>query len=86
MTLLTLIILSLAVWRISSLLVQEDGPYQVLLTIRNYTKLFDCIWCMSVWVGISITVFWVLMPEYAIILALPFALSAVAIMFDRWSQ
>ena len=32
---LTFIVISLAVWRISSLLVEEDGPYQIFGKLRH---------------------------------------------------
>jgi len=85
MDIITLLILSLATWRISSLLTQEDGPYQILLTIRLKTQLFDCVWCMSVWVGLIISAGWLWQP-LTMWLCLPFALSAIAIMIDRWSK
>lgn len=38
MNLLDLVVLSLATWRISSLLVREDGPWSILRRIRRYFR------------------------------------------------
>jgi uncharacterized protein DUF1360 len=88
MTLLHILILSLATWRISSLLVNEDGPYQMLAELRSktikYTKLLECVWCVSLWIGVILIVAYYLFPLYAIWIMLPFALSAGAILADRF--
>jgi hypothetical protein len=89
-------IYALATWRISSLLVDEPGPFRMFIKLRimvgithdmddNVAMVPDtflagilsCIWCCSIWVGL----FWTLMQfvPYSLYLALPFALSAAAI-------
>jgi len=92
-----LIVLALATWRVSSLLVNEPGPFRIFIRLREWTgithdeddevemipdgffsDLLSCVWCTSVWVGI----FWTLMyllDQRLVYLALPFALSAAAI-------
>lgn len=43
----------LAVWRVTSLLYQEDGPYKIFEKIRETSKgAFECFWCLSLWVSI----------------------------------
>jgi hypothetical protein len=42
-------------------------------------RLFECVWCGSVWVGFGMVGFYLLTPGIAIIMALPFALSAISI-------
>ena len=44
--------------------------------------LFGCVWCMSVWVGMAFSFFFLLNPEFAFYLSMPFAYSAVAIVLD----
>lgn len=97
--LLIFVIFGLATWRLSSLLVNEAGPFNVFVDLREmigithddegnpimYPKgflpeLFKCVWCMSVWVGIFATL---LLPFFALI-AIPLALSAVAIIVDAF--
>lgn len=81
------LILALATWRISSLLVDEDGPFKILAIIRVYasklTGAFECIWCMSIWIGIMLTVSYWTIPVYTTWICLPFALSAIACQLDR---
>lgn len=85
MTLLTLLILILATWRISSLLTNEDGPYKILVRLRKLTKAFDCLWCMSIWVGLLITGLYWYKPGLVTLLCLPFALSAGGIAWEKWN-
>lgn len=67
--------LSLAVFRISLLLVTERGPFAIFERVREkfevfefempngeiaknseneLGKLFSCVWCMSIWVGVIV--------------------------------
>ena len=77
----------------------EAGPWNLLIKFRHFlgvrfddhsepygknviAELFTCVWCISVWVGLV----WVLAFYYdprCVILALPFALSAGAIMIEE---
>jgi hypothetical protein len=46
--------LALATWRLSSLLVQESGPFNVFAALREKTTfggMLDCVWCTSIWVA-----------------------------------
>ena len=96
----TTIILTLATWRISSLLVNEMGPYDIFETLRyrlgvrydersvrygnnEIAKLFVCVWCLSVWVGSAWATLWGINENMAKILALPFALSAGAVVVEK---
>ena len=95
-----ILILSLATFRIASLLVNEEGPFGIFVRLRGavgvtvnqyhqeeattfWGELFTCIWCMSVWVGCGWTLAHLLFPAVTIWLALPFALSGAAILFNR---
>lgn len=98
-----LIILILATWRISSLFVNEDGPFDMFARLRalvgiRYNELsnaystnvlaglFNCLWCFSVWVGLALMISYSQYPNQTILVCLPFALSAGAIMVDKWTQ
>jgi hypothetical protein len=46
----------LVTWRVTHLLHAEDGPWQILLRMRRRIqaaggKLFDCFYCLSLWVA-----------------------------------
>lgn len=50
----------LAVWRITSLLTNEDGPGDIFEHMRerfNPYGVFDCFWCTSVWVAIPFALY-----------------------------
>lgn len=56
----TLLLLSLATWRISSMLVSERGPFSIFENLRSKVVvwnnktligIFGCIWCMSIYVA-----------------------------------
>lgn len=76
----------LATWRVTHLLHAEDGPWQALARLRKLVaaaggKLFDCFYCLSVWVAVPLA--------YAIgdswrerVLLVP-ALSGAAILVER---
>ena len=83
--LMTIIILILATWRVTSLLTAEQGPFGILDKIRHW-GIPDCLWCMSIWVAIFFTGIHWYSSNLAFLIALPFALSAGAILFDRYSQ
>jgi len=94
------IVLALATWRLTSLFVWEDGPFEVFIRIRylfgvrydeqnlaygtNWlAKGIICPACASVWFGILWGIlYWLWQPTWW--LALPFALSAVAIILEQW--
>jgi hypothetical protein len=87
------VIAGLACWRITSILHREtifqpfrqrigifpDGSTDDSYSHNFITQLFECFMCLSVWVGFVCVLALVLFPY----LLLPFALSAVAILFDK---
>ena len=88
------IILALATWRMSSLLAQEKGPGDIFSKIRArlgvmyindevvgpaIARGITCIWCNSMWTGAVAGISYYLMGTPIVWLALPFALSASAI-------
>lgn len=98
MNILNLVILALATWRVSSLFAKEDGPFDLFIKIRTWlgvvwdikskpegnnviSKGIICIWCNSIWFG----GFWIvayLLSPMVIWLALPFAISAGAVLIE----
>lgn len=93
MTPLSLLVYAAATWRVSSLLVCEDGPADafarlraVICRVKFLSDLFSCIWCCSIWVGAFWVLFDFLFPLAAVRVALLFALSAAAVMIQRWME
>ncbi len=77
----------LAVWRVTHLLVVEDGPWNVFERIRNGGKaiglerLLLCFYCASVWVAVPFALI-VTRDWRALVLLIP-ALSGGAILLER---
>lgn len=76
----------LVTWRVTHLLHAEDGPWQVLVRMRRLAKavagtLFDCFYCVSLWVAAPFAYLlgegW---EERALLVP---ALSAAAILLER---
>jgi hypothetical protein len=82
---LRLLRLILATWRITSLLVQEAGPYHIFARLRDqhrdneFGKALQCIWCTSVWVAVLM----VILDRYCPVLVDIFAVSTGAILVDK---
>ncbi|MGZ3765064.1 MAG: DUF1360 domain-containing protein [Mucilaginibacter sp.] len=57
------VLCTLAVWRITHLLSQEDGPFDIVIKFRKlfgqgfFGTLLDCFYCLSLWIAIPFTVF-----------------------------
>lgn len=58
MTVLTFIIVILAVWRLTHLLQAEDGPWDLIYQLRKaagngfWGSLMDCFHCLSLWIAL----------------------------------
>lgn len=54
---------TLAVWRITHLLSQEDGPFDMVFKFRKlfgqgfFGNLLDCFYCLSMWIAIPFAFF-----------------------------
>ena len=88
-------LLSLAAWRLASLVANEDGPWMVFKRLRQRAEqwckqyrfcselglyeLFSCEWCNSIWIGTVLTLLYLWLGETILYLALPLALSTVVI-------
>jgi uncharacterized YccA/Bax inhibitor family protein len=62
---ISFLILSLACWRLTRLLVYDYGPLHVFEKFRQFVarwgfthELFSCHWCLSVWVGLVFGLAW----------------------------
>lgn len=84
MLLTDLLIIILAVWRITSIVYEEKiaEPIRRLMGYDGFSypdtflgNLFSCYYCLSVWIGIFSTVIWYYYPY----LLYPFAFSAGAV-------
>ena len=57
------IICSLAVWRLTHLLSNEDGPFDAMIKFRKlfgqsfFGNLLDCFYCLSLWIAVPFAVF-----------------------------
>ncbi len=80
----------LATWRISHLLVREDGPGDVLVRLRAragsgfFGTLLDCFYCLSLWVAAPLAFFVAERPLDLLVAWL--ALSGAACLLERLGQ
>jgi hypothetical protein len=82
-----LIVGILATWRLTHLIVAEDGPWNVVARLRQlagsgvFGQMMDCFNCTSMWVALPI-VFWVSDGGIVRLVTWP-ALSGGAILLER---
>ena len=96
------VVAALCIWRASVMLVEERGPWDVFVHLREkagiehddagvpvawkdglFASLLQCVWCTSVWVAAAYVILYVLLPqEILMLVSMPFALSAAAILID----
>ncbi len=83
------VLVTLASWRISHLLVVEDGPWEVFARLRRRLgasamgRLMDCFGCVSVWVTAPFSLF--LSRTVPDVFFCWFALSGAAFLLERMS-
>jgi hypothetical protein len=85
MTLVNLLILALATWRLAYMLVKERGPYQVFETLRKWgflVHVLGCVHCTSIWCAPAL---WLLTftPLWPLVWFL--AISGLALMLHRYT-
>lgn len=77
----------LATWRVTHLVVAEDGPWDTVARLRRlagagvWGDLMDCFYCVSLWVALPFA--WWLHGDWGARLVLWLALSGGAIVIDR---
>ena len=102
MTISSFFYLSLAAWRLASLIANEDGPWMMFKRLRdqadrwcqkyrfcrefNLSEMLCCEWCNSVWIGAGLTALYLWLGEAILYLALPLALSTVVIVIKHIVQ
>jgi hypothetical protein len=101
-TLTTFLYLALAAWRIANLFCNEQGPFGVFGFIRfmadflcdvsplcrrfGLGELVSCEYCLSVWIGVGLTLLYVRFGDKVLYLAVPLALSTVVILLKYVHQ
>ena len=87
---LRLAIASLATWRVTNLLVAEDGPGEVVVRLRQRAgdgvvgSAMDCFYCLSVWVAAAHTPF--VTRSRRDVLPVLFAISGTACLLQRMTK
>lgn len=89
---MNLLILILACFRITFLLVVEDGPYRIFDRLREFAgvyqlppkplagQILECPYCTSLWVAFACCLFFGYNEAITVYVLLPFAVSGGAIM------
>ena len=56
------VLCALAIWRITHLLAEEDGPWDLIFRMRAWLgasifgRLMDCFYCLSLWVSLPFAI------------------------------
>lgn len=61
LSLLELIVLALATWRLAALLAKEAAPFQIMAKLRQRTTLgglLTCLACSSIWAALIVLCLW----------------------------
>lgn len=81
---------TLAVWRVTHLLVAEDGPWDIVVRARRragsgfWGRLLDCFYCLSLWIAAPLAV--LLGATWAERVLLWLAMSGAAILLERMTR
>ena len=83
--LLALAVLGLATFRLARLISTDtvsrrlrDEIWKRHSPAKGLGYLITCNWCLSIWIGIALTISCTMIPVWTLIAATPFALSAIA--------
>lgn len=88
---INLFLLVSAVWRLSSLLANEKGPFYMFQTIRRHAAILEkrnkfihnlhlyegvsCEWCNSVWFSSVSVLCWCILGDVVLLILMPLAIS-----------
>jgi hypothetical protein len=81
---------ALATWRVTHLVVYEDGPWDVIARLRSragssfFGKLMDCFYCTSLWISAAATAILAPAPRDWVLVWL--ALSGAACLVHRMEE
>jgi hypothetical protein len=87
---LTVLLASLAVYRLSRMITDEEGPFSVFTMLRGWFppvnwigRGLECIMCVSVWVALPVALFidWTWTAPLTWL-----ALSSVTVIIRKWEQ
>lgn len=88
MAVMTFVLAALAVYRLSRMVTDEEGPFMVFTKLRGLAKPdtwvgrgMECIMCVSVWIALPVALYiggdWLLTWP---------ALSAMTVIIRKWEQ
>lgn len=84
------LIAALATWRVSFLLVREDGPWNIFTALRNKVgsglvgRLLGCVKCTGMWVAIPLAFF--VKGTWLELVVIWLALAGVTALIDEWTR
>jgi len=61
----------------------NDGE-PVMIPDRFFAELLSCVFCSSIWIAAGWVLFWIFLPVFSLKIATVFALSALAIVINRY--
>ena len=85
LSLLDLLVIALATWRLAFLLAREDAPFALLKRLRAKTTLgglLNCLMCASIWCAALCYVLWQTPLQPIVVIA---ALSGAALMLASYT-
>ena len=68
---------------VSGITVDEDGV-SIEIPDTFFAQVLSCVWCASIWVAFWWTGLWLISPEWALKIAVPFAMSGGAVLLETW--
>ncbi len=90
MTVFEFVLATLAVWRVTHLVVAEDGPFNLIARLRRaagsgfWGTLLDCFYCLSLWIAIPFAIW--LGSSWGKRILFWLAISGAAILINRFAD
>jgi Protein of unknown function (DUF1360) len=88
--LLKYFVIVIVVWRITHLLNEEDGPFDIIYKVRKFLgngfagKLMDCFYCLSIWIGLIFAIFF--SEKFFELLIMCLYYSGTAILLEKFTN